>query len=72
MYTGITNNISKRLTSHQAGKGARFTRVRLPVEIVYQEACGSRSAALIREYRVKLFPRKKKEELTSLSEYRLD
>ena len=63
LYTGITNNISKRLASHQAGKGARFTRARLPVELAYQETCVSRSGALIRECRLKSLSRKKKEEL---------
>ena len=63
LYTGITNDIAKRLAAHQSGKGARFTRTRLPVELVYREACASRSAALIREFHFKSFSRKKKEEL---------
>ena len=61
LYTGITNNVQKRFQNHQSGKGARFTRTRLPLQLLYQESCASRSAALVREWQVKSFPRKKKE-----------
>ncbi len=65
LYTGITNDVEKRFATHQSGKGARFTRTRLPVELVYREICATRSAALIREFRVKSLARPKKEELIS-------
>lgn len=68
LYTGITNDVNKRFAVHQSGKGAKFTRTRLPVMLAYQEPCRSRSAALIREYKIKSLSRKKKEELASLSE----
>ncbi len=48
-YTGMTNNLERRLAQHQAGKAARYTSGRRPVALVYAEACGSRSQALQRE-----------------------
>jgi len=48
-YTGITNNLARRLAQHQAGNAARYTSGRRPVALVYAEACGSRSQALQRE-----------------------
>ncbi len=60
-YTGISNNLQRRLKMHQAGKASRYTRTRGPVEMLYSETCGDRSSALIRECEVKEWPRKKKE-----------
>ena len=68
LYTGITNDVRKRLLAHQKGKGARFTKMHLPVTLAYQESSASRSAALIREYAVKSLSRKKKEALLKLSQ----
>ena len=62
-YTGVTNDISKRIEKHNSGKGARYTRARSPVTLVYQESCASRSEALIRECAIKALPRKKKARL---------
>ena len=62
-YTGITNDLERRFKMHSEGKGARYTRTRRPLEVVYRETCRSRSAALIRECAVKAFPRKKKRAL---------
>lgn len=62
-YTGITNNLARRLKMHQAGKASRYTRTRGPVEMLYSEKCGDRSSALIRECAVKEWPRTKKEDL---------
>ena len=45
---------------HNAGKGAKYTRARLPVELVYQEACADKSAALRREYEIKQLTRVQK------------
>ncbi|MDD5225741.1 MAG: GIY-YIG nuclease family protein [Candidatus Omnitrophica bacterium] len=59
-YTGITNNLERRLKMHQAGKASRYTRTRGPVEMLYSEPCGDRSSALIRECEVKEWPRSKK------------
>lgn len=62
-YTGITNDPARRFRMHQNGKASRYTRTRRPVEMLYQEKCGSRSAALVRECEVKEWPRAKKENL---------
>ncbi len=62
-YTGITKDLERRLKMHQDGKASRYTRTRGPVEMLYSEACGDRSSALIRECEVKEWPRKKKETL---------
>ncbi len=62
-YTGITKDIERRFRVHNAGKAAKYTRTRLPVELLYQEKCKNRTTALVRECAVKALPRKKKEEL---------
>src|SRR5882762_11980045 len=68
LYTGIAKDVEARLGQHQKGKGAAYTRTHLPVELIYQESRYSRSAALVREARVKSLPRPRKESLiTSLS-----
>jgi len=67
LYTGITNDLERRLKMHNNGKASRFTRVRRPVEMKYHEKCESRTQALVRECAVKSFPRKKKEELIASS-----
>ena len=46
LYTGYTDDPVRRTKVHNAGKGAKYTRARLPVELVYQEACADKSAAL--------------------------
>ena len=48
LYTGCTNDLPRRLQAHQSGRGAKYTRSRLPVELVYQEAVTDRSAGLRR------------------------
>lgn len=63
LYTGITKDITRRVKMHQDGKASRYTRTRLPVQLMYQESCTNRTEALIRECNVKSFPRKKKKEL---------
>lgn len=64
-YTGITKDIERRVLMHNEGKASRYTRTRRPVELLYQEDCPNRTHALVRECRVKSFPRKKKEELVT-------
>lgn len=64
-YTGITNDLARRLKMHQDGKASRYTRTRGPVEMLYSETCGDRSSALIRECEVKEWPRSKKEALVA-------
>ena len=63
LYTGVTNDIEKRLEAHRSGKGAKYTRGRSPLELAYQEVCGSHSDALKREAEVKKLSRKQKEML---------
>ena len=64
-YTGITNNIERRYQQHNDGTASRYTRSRRPVTIRYQEVCGTRSQALIRECAVRLLSRKEKEALVN-------
>jgi putative endonuclease len=63
LYTGITNNIERRIKAHNSGNGCRFTRYRIPLTLVYSEDCSSRPDALKREAQIKKLPRKKKLEL---------
>ena len=53
LYTGYTDDVEHRLSIHQSGKGAKYTRSRLPVELVYQEELPDKSAALRREAAIK-------------------
>ena len=61
LYTGITTDVEKRLEAHRSGKGAKYTRGRAPLELVYREVCGSHSDALKRESAVKKLTRIQKE-----------
>ena len=63
LYTGITDNIPRRLAAHRAGKGAKYTRGRGPLELVYQERVPDKSAALRREAAIKRLRRGEKERL---------
>lgn len=63
LYTGITNDMTKRLAQHQNGTGAKYTRGRSPLIIVYQEQQPSRAEALRREASIKKLSRKQKETL---------
>lgn len=63
LYTGCTNDIPRRLRAHQNGRGAKYTRSRLPVELVYQEAAADRPEALRREAAIKRMSRTQKLEL---------
>jgi len=60
LYTGCTNDLSGRLERHRAGRGARYTRSRLPVRLVFAEAAADRSAALRREWALKQLTRTQK------------
>jgi len=57
LYTGITNDLSKRLAAHNAGTAAKYTKTRIPVEVVFVENCIDRSAALKRELQIKSLKR---------------
>ena len=63
LYTGITNDLQKRINSHNAGTGAKYTAVRRPVRLVYRENATSRSSASKREISIKRLTRKAKQEL---------
>ena len=61
LYTGITTDVDKRFAAHCAGKGAKYTRGRGPLELLYRETCGDHSAALKREAEMKKLTRQEKE-----------
>ena len=63
LYTGITTDVEKRLEAHRAGRGAKYTRGRIPLELVYREPCGTHSMALKRELQVKALTREEKQKL---------
>lgn len=60
LYTGYTKNIDRRTRTHNAGRGAKYTRSRLPVRLVYSEECENVKDALRREYAVKQLTRREK------------
>lgn len=60
LYTGITTDIQRRLEEHKSGKGAKYTRGRGPLELVYCEECADKSDALKRELEIKAMPREYK------------
>lgn len=65
LYCGWTNQLDRRIAAHNQGKGARYTRSRRPVTLVYQEAFATRSEAMKREAAIKKLTRKEKEQLVS-------
>jgi putative endonuclease len=64
-YTGATNNLDARVKKHNSGSGAKYTRSRLPVRLVYSETASDKSAALKREYAIKRMTRAQKAALIS-------
>jgi putative endonuclease len=60
LYAGWTYDVNQRVAAHQAGRGARYTRTRRPVKLIYQERLSSRRAAMQRELEIKRFSRAKK------------
>ena len=63
LYTGSTTDLTKRLKTHNSGKGAKYTRSRLPVQLVYQEETANKSTALRREAAIKKLSREEKLQL---------
>ena len=53
LYTGVTNDLERRLAAHNAGRGARYTRARAPVAVVYREPAPDRGAAQRREHQIR-------------------
>ena len=68
LYCGWTNDLEKRLEAHNSGKGAKYTRSRLPVELIYYEEFETKEEAMSREYHIKKLPREKKLELINKCE----
>jgi len=66
LYTGWTNDIEKRLKSHNEGKGAKYTRARTPVELVYLEEFDTKEAAMKREAAIKKMSRAEKLKLPGI------
>lgn len=62
-YTGWTNNLEKRLEAHNAGKGAKYTKARLPVELIYYECFTTKEEAMSRECAIKRLTRTQKKKL---------
>jgi predicted GIY-YIG superfamily endonuclease len=65
LYTGITNDLPKRLKAHAAGRASKYTRSRLPVRLAYSEPQKSKSAALKREAAIKGLRRAEKDKLVA-------
>lgn len=66
-YTGYTTDLDKRIEKHNRGKGAKYTRSRLPVRLIWSEEFPTKSAAMKEEYRIKQLDRKMKGRLADLS-----
>jgi putative endonuclease len=65
LYTGVAKDLPARIEAHNDGRGAKYTRPRLPVKLVYFEAAADRSAAQRREHEIKRLPRARKRALCS-------
>ncbi len=65
LYGGYTTDLQKRLAAHNSGKGAKYTRSRLPVELVWWEECPTRQTAMSREWQVKHLTREEKLKLVA-------
>lgn len=65
LYTGYTNDIQNREATHNKGKGAKYTKARLPIKIVHIEEFKTRSEAMKREYAIKQLNRAQKDKLIS-------
>lgn len=66
LYTGVTTDVQARLETHRSGKGAKYTRGRGPLELVYSQECGTHSDALKREIAIKALPREEKQKLIQM------
>ena len=63
LYTGYTDDVDRRAAVHNAGKGSKYTRSRLPVQVAYRESCPDKGSALKREAAIKKLPKAKKEQM---------
>lgn len=69
LYVGWTNNLEKRMKAHNDGKGAKYTKSRRPVELVYYEVFATKQEAMSREYHLKRLSHKEKEKLIENGNY---
>lgn len=69
LYTGWTNNLEKRIEIHNLGKGAKYTRCRRPVKLVYYETFETKEEAMSREYNIKKMSKASKEKLVENFEH---
>ena len=67
LYTGWTNDLEKRIACHNQKKGAKYTKSRTPVTLVYSEQFETKEEAMRREYRIKQYSRKEKELLIQMN-----
>ncbi len=65
LYTGVTNDLARRIATHNAAKGAKYTATRLPVALVWSEKASNRGVALKREHQIKKMSRIEKIQLVS-------
>jgi putative endonuclease len=65
LYTGVARDVTARRAAHKAGRGAKYTRARLPVKLIYQEPAVDRGAALRREHEIKRLSRAEKRGLAA-------
>ena len=66
-YTGYTNDLDKRIRTHNEGKGAKYTKSRIPVELVYFEEYPTKEEAMSREWHIKRLTRPEKEKVIELA-----
>lgn len=71
-YAGYTNNIEKRVHTHNEGKGAKYTRARRPVALCYYEEYETKTEAMQAEYRFKQLRRQEKERIVQIGGYRVE
>lgn len=71
LYCGITNDIEKRIKVHNMGKGAKYTRNKLPVKLVYIQKVDNKSEALKLEYKLKKLTKRDKEKMIVSQNYRI-
>ena len=69
-YTGYTPDLARRVKTHNESKGAKYTRSRLPVKLVWSKCCKSKSAAMSAEVKIKQLTRKEKDKLVGAGQYR--
>ena len=70
LYTGWTNDLEKRIIAHNEGKGAKYTKSRRPVTLVYYETFETKEEAMSREYHIKRKSRREKEKLLDELSYK--